>query len=185
MRPEPDGESACTQGDPVHVLLRPLTEHDEAVARAAHVELAADNFSFLLEDPSLPWPQYVSMLDAVSRGEGLAPGRVRASFLVAEADGEIVGRVSIRYELNEWLARVGGHIGYGVRPAFRRRGYATEILRQALVLARASGVDLALVTCDEDNVASARTIEACGGVLEGTVTDLPHGPKRRYWVPTG
>jgi predicted acetyltransferase len=63
--------------------------------------------------------------------------RVPATFLVADVDGAIVGRVSIRHELNDHLTHFGGHIGYGVRPAHRRRGYATEILRQSLVIARA------------------------------------------------
>ena len=63
-------------------------------------------------------------------------------------------------------AHEGGHIGYAVRPAHRRRGYATEILRQSLIVARAVGVDGVLVTCDDDNVGSAAVIERCGGVLE-------------------
>jgi predicted acetyltransferase len=60
---------------------------------------------------------------------------VPATFLVAEVDRALVGRVSIRHELNAFLADVGGHIGYGVRPRYRGRGFATEILRQALVIA--------------------------------------------------
>lgn len=60
--------------------------------------------------------------------------------------------------------------------------YATEILRQSLIVARAVGIDRVLVTCDEGNVASARTIERCGGVLESVVA-IDGGPaKRRYWI---
>jgi predicted acetyltransferase len=92
--------------------------------------------------------------------------------------------VSVRHALNEALARVGGHIGYAVRPAHRRRGYATEMLRQSLVVARSVGVQRALVTCDDDNVASARTIERCGGVLQDLVRVDGRPAKRRYWVPT-
>ncbi|MPZ85423.1 MAG: hypothetical protein GEV28_35570 [Actinophytocola sp.] len=64
------------------------------------------------------------------------------------------------------MRREGGHIGYGVLPAHRRRGHATGILRQSLVVTRAMGIDPALVTCDEDTVASRRAIDACGGRLE-------------------
>jgi predicted acetyltransferase len=107
---------------------------------------------------------------------------VPATFLVADVEGALVGRVSIRHELNDYLARVGGHIGYGVRPRHRRRGFATEILRQALVVARAEGVEPVLVTCDEDNLASATVIERVGGSLEG-VSPGPNGvPMRRYWI---
>jgi predicted acetyltransferase len=71
---------------------------------------------------------------------------VPATFLVAEAEGQIVGRVSIRHELNACLAEVGGHIGYGVRPGFRRRGYATAIMRQSLAVASSIGLERVLVT---------------------------------------
>jgi predicted acetyltransferase len=96
--------------------------------------------------------------------------------------------MSLRHSLDDpagFLRLAGGHIGYAVRPAHRRQGYATEILRQSLTLATGRGIDPALVTCDDNNVASAAVIERCGGVLDGIVTDPKTGaPKRRYWVPT-
>ena len=68
-------------------------------------------------------------------------------------------------------------------PRFRRRGLATEILRQSLIVARTYGVGSILVTCDEDNEASARVITRCGGVLENIVDNPEGGPrKRRYWI---
>jgi len=111
---------------------------------------------------------------------------VPATFLVAEVGGQVVGRVSIRHELNAYLAEVGGHIGYGVRPGFRRRGYATGILRQSLAVAASVGLERVLVTCDSDNVGSATVIENCGGVLEKIVPSRDGSvPKRRYWVEVG
>ncbi len=162
--------------------LRPLGDGDEGEALAAHAELAHDDFVFLLfREPDDPWSSYVAQLERHREGTELPDGMVPATFLVAEVDGELVGRVSIRHELNDWLRRIGGHIGYCVRPAHRRRGYATEILRQSLVVARAVGVERVLVTCDDANIASARTIERCGGVLENIV-DGAGSPKRRYWI---
>jgi predicted acetyltransferase len=116
----------------------------------------------------------------------LPEGRVPATFLVAVAEGQIVGRVSIRHALNAYLAEVGGHIGYGVRPGFRRKGYATAILRQSIVVASSIGLERVLVTCDEDNVGSAKVIENCGGALESVAAGRDGSmPKRRYWVETG
>ena len=95
-------------------------------------------------------------------------------------DGEdYLGRIAIRHELNDFLLDVGGHIGYDVRPSRRREGHATQMLRKARTWALAWGIDPALVTCDDDNLASIRVIEAAGGVLEDV-----RGTKRRYWVPT-
>ncbi len=120
-----------------------------------------------------------------SVGSGLLPGRVPATFRAGFVGRDLMGRVSIRHELNERLARIGGHIGYAVRPAFRRRGYATQMLHQALRLASDLGIDPALITCDDTNVGSIATIERCGGVLQDIVTDGGHVVgKRRYWVPT-
>jgi predicted acetyltransferase len=107
---------------------------------------------------------------------------VPATFLVAQAGSHLVGRVSIRHELNAFLSDFGGHIGYGVRRGNRRRGYATEILRQALIVARAEGVDRVLLTCDDDNTGSAIVIERAGGVFDD-VRVAPDGTRRRrYWI---
>ncbi len=163
--------------------LRPLRNSDEAVARRAHAELAADDFEFLLDwDDNEPWASYVLKMQNYRRGIDLPSNRVRAAFLVAVVDGEIVGRVSVRFQLNDFLADFAGHIGYGVRPGCRRQGFAGEILSQALVIARAEGVERVLVTCDDENLPSAKVIEANGGILEDIRTE-PDGPnKRRYWI---
>ena len=92
---------------------------------------------------------------------------------------EYVGRISLRHELNERLRDFGGHIGYDVRRSRRREGHATRMLAAVRVEAHAMGIDPALVTCDADNVASRKVIEANGGVLEDR-----RGHKLRFWVPT-
>jgi predicted acetyltransferase len=92
---------------------------------------------------------------------------------------DYLGRLAIRHRLNDFLLDVGGHIGYDVRPSARRQGHATAMLLGALPWARGLGIERALVTCDDDNVASIRVIEAAGGELEDV-----RGVKRRYWVPT-
>jgi predicted acetyltransferase len=167
------------------MILRFPQLSDEVSLRLGHQELALDGANFLLdayrEDED--FAGYISRVENSFRGVDLLEGRVPATFLIAEIDDEIVGRVSIRHELNDWLAAYGGHIGYAVRPQFRRRGYAQEILRLALIIAASHHITKALLTCLDDNHGSIRVIEKNGGVFEGTIEE--EGKLlRRYWVPT-
>lgn len=165
------------------MILRRLAVEDEPQILAAVDEFRAEegHWSYRFR-PDLPWDEYVSLVHGWEDGIDLPDGFVKHAELVAEVDGDIVGRTSIRFELNEFLRTLGGHIGYAVRPSFRRQGYATEILKQSLVLARARGIDPVLVTCDDDNIASAKVIEANGGRLESVVPGEADVPKRRYWL---
>jgi predicted acetyltransferase len=170
----------------VSLVLRPLRIDDEAVVLAGHrAMLDQDGFELaLFWQPGTTWSDYVAAIAAARCGGPGAPSwAVRSAFLVATVDGVVVGRTSIRFELNDFLAHEGGHIGYGILPDHRRRGHATEVLRQSLVIARSEGVERALVTCDDDNVGSATVIERCGGVFESHITSRRDGRlMRRYWI---
>lgn len=89
----------------------------------------------------------------------------------------LVGFLAVRHSLNDWLLEEGGHIGYSVRPSRRREGHARRALGLALDRAGELGIDRVLLTCDEDNVGSRRTIEGAGGAYEDT-----RNGKRRYWI---
>jgi predicted acetyltransferase len=145
--------------------------------------MAAEGFVFALgygQDDT--FGEYVARLERIQRGDPPMGAFVESTFLLAEVNGAVVGRTSIRHRLNEFLRHEGGHIGYCVLPPHRRRGYATEILRQSLERLHALGVDRALVTCDDDNVGSATIIERAGGVLENVVENEAGIPTRRYWI---
>ena len=93
-----------------------------------------------------------------------------------------IGDVDLRHHLNESLKRFGGHIGYNIRPSFRRRGYGTLICRLGIAEARKRGIDDILITCDDDNIGSAKIIEANGGVLQDRLDNGRGVLTRRYWV---
>ena len=93
-------------------------------------------------------------------------------------DGQVVGGIALRHRFDDDV----GQIGYGIRPSARGRGLATWALGEMLAEARvAQQLERVLIPCLADNIASARTIERCGGVLEG-IRDTDHGSVRRYWV---
>lgn len=120
-------------------------------------------------------------------GAELPEGHVACDYFWILEDGDVVGFIAFRRELNDWLRRVGGHIGYSLRPSRRRRGIVSAALRLVLDRARDEGYDRVMLTCDDDNPGSFRTIEGAGGVLEDVVdaADAGHPRLRRYWIPLG
>lgn len=117
------------------------------------------------------------------RGVDLPAGWVSSSlyFLINE-DHKILGAVHIRHELTEALMKLGGHIGYGIRPDERRKGYATAILQQALTETEKFGISEVLVTCDDDNPGSFKAIESNGGVRDPRDEEENGVLIRRYWI---
>lgn len=170
------------------LILRRPREDEEAEFLRAHRATSPDVPTFLhYYEEGMPFCHYLQILEEQEQGINLpTPQHVPSTFLFAFVGRRIVGRTSIRHRLNELLNRNGGHIGYAVVPEFRRRGYATSILRLSLPIAREkSGSDQVLVTCDDDNVGSIRVMEKNGGVLENVICgpDLAK-PLRRYWIGT-
>ena len=118
-------------------------------------------------------------LEVKNDKEGLVPD---STFFCLDTDRNIfVGAVNIRHYLNDALLLNGGHIGDGVRPSERRKGYATEMIKLALEECKKLGLDKVLMVCDKDNIGSARSIKKNGGVLENEV--LVDGVlEQRYWI---
>ena len=103
-------------------------------------------------------------------------------FLLDEDRDRLLGAVNIRHYLNESLLKEGGHIGDGIRPSERRKGYATEMIRLALIECKKLGIDKVLMTCDKDNIGSARSIVKNGGVLENEFVNSDGDAEQSYWI---
>ena len=102
---------------------------------------------------------------------------------VRKSDGFLVGMLDIRWEDNEDILNLFGHIGYSIRHCQRGNGYSSEQLALALKLCRSRGREKVLISCHRDNLASARSILRCGGILENEVVDQRNGEVlQRYWI---
>lgn len=116
-------------------------------------------------------------------GRNLKPDRVPSDcYWLVDAEGSyFIGEIHIRHRLNDTLRLRGGHIGYCIRYGEWGKGYGTEMLKQALPIAKEMGLERVLITCNEDNIASARVMEKNGCVYGDTVT-LEDGSRiKRYW----
>lgn len=109
---------------------------------------------------------------------------VATEFLaVRKTDNKLIGMVAIRHTLNDYLFRLGGHIGYSVRRSKWNQGYAKEILAQALAYCQTLRLEKVLLTCDKSNQASAKVITFNGGILENELfAEDEQKVVQRYWI---
>ncbi|MHC4984568.1 MAG: GNAT family N-acetyltransferase [Planctomycetota bacterium] len=146
---------------------------------AAGEEVSRDNTD-AMTDPCAT----IRRFHSYAEGLGLPEGYVASSIHFLVRDGTtIVATSGFRFTLTEHLLREGGHIGYSVRPSERGKGYGKLALKLTLDKARQRGLTRVLVTCNKDNAASAKIIQANGGVLENEVVINETGRiKQRYWI---
>ena len=110
---------------------------------------------------------------------------VPATTFLVMSEHRLVGFVNIRHELNDFLSRIGGHIGYMVRPTEREKGYAKALLKAAVSYCKKTlGLNRLLITCDQDNIASKKTILANQGVYQKTIYDAQYGYVEQYVIET-
>lgn len=112
-------------------------------------------------------------------GAGLVPATTYIA--ISSDDDRLIGMIDIRHRLNDYLLNYGGHIGYSVRKSERKKGYATEMLELALKECNRLGIKKVLITCDKDNIASAKTITNNGASLENEI-QVENGITQRYWI---
>jgi predicted acetyltransferase len=163
------------------VLIEPLEE-----LRAEFLEMAREYSSAgedRYQDDLDDFPAYIRSILNGKRAVGLPAGRVPYSTFWLASGRRLIGRSSIRHRLTAELEYEGGHVGYDIRPAERRKGYGTLILKLTLVEARGLGLKGVLLTCDADNVASAKVIEKNGGRLQDQAVSQRSGKLiSRYWI---
>jgi predicted acetyltransferase len=134
------------------------------------------------KEPSNFQEMLQSLWDA-EKGENLPDGWVPDStFWLVGENKTVLGAVNIRHSLTEMLFNSGGHIGYGIRPTERRKGYATQLLSLSLKKAKDLGIEKALVVCDSTNIASKRTILNNGGMQVEDFVEEDGNIVNRFWI---
>ena len=167
------------------VVLRELTDKDEAAFFAGMAEWSEADRSWhtFAWKPEMSYSEMLERLRKERLGIELDPGRVRHSMLYGFVGDVIVGRVSVRHELNEALRRRRGHIGYAVAAKFRRRGYGDAMFTQGLQYCRSIGLREIMITCGCNNVGSVRMIEKAGARLADSIFDeVDKEEINRYWL---
>lgn len=148
------------------------------------VQSGEDIVPWVVEKDPSNFTQYIEFLYAEDSEEKLKnPAWVpHSTYWLVNEDGHIVGAVNIRHRLNQKLLDSGGHIGYGIAPAYRRRGYASALLAETLQVTKSMGLDKVLLVCDKGNVGSERTILKNGGLFDSEFTEEDGNIVRRFWV---
>lgn len=150
----------------------------------AYIDFVNDHTDENESDPSLKSPPedfalYIAELEKrkTTPREGFVP--VTRYFLFVS--NKIAGYVDCRWQLTEKTLQYGGHIGYDIAPSFRGKGLSKELLKFGLEQYKHRGYEKVLITVDEDNIASKKTIEKNGGVMENSFY-YEGRPHCRYWI---
>ena len=161
--------------EPVDVLLQQIEDYKNEFIINNEIIQGAANMT------DLPISEWVQFIENTKYKETVTPGFVTAHTFFALDNDKIVGIINARHELNDYLLNFGGHIGYSVRKSERRKGYGKKMLNYASEFLFSLGLEKILITCDKNNIASKRTIESCGGILENEVIEESR-TTLRYWI---
>ena len=166
--------------------IRQLGSHDEPAFLAGLKEWAGEESSWhtFVWTEGMTHEAHLERLSDEFHGRNLEEGRVPHTMLYRIFKGMIVGRCSVRHELNDFLRGFGGHLGYGVAPRFRGRGFGAQLFLAGRQHLKSLGKERAFMTCGSDNVVSRKMIERAGGLFQDETIDPGDQSRlRRYWVP--
>lgn len=180
----PNSENSLTNGlKNMTRLIRPSIKYKTSFLKALQeFQREGRNLDLNYKEIAENFSKFVRERKNRALGLDLPKGFVPESIFWLVNRGEYIGRLSIRHRLNDHLKKIGGHIGYEIRPTKRKRGYGREILRLGLLKAKKLGIKNALLTCDFDNVGSRKIIQGNGGVFENRAMNPKGKDKLKFWI---
>ncbi len=166
-------------------LVAPSVEHEDAYDKMMVEWEESEGYIYpgAIRRRGMTYTLWLDMIEAYRRRE-TCPSHLLPSdtFFLLNEHSRILGAISIRHYLNEQLLKFGGHIGYGIRPSERRKGYATIMLKLSLDRCKNMGLHRVLITCDKSNIVSSKTILVSGGALENELTEDNGDIVQRYCI---
>ena len=141
-----------------------------------------DLVPYSLNQKGKEFKKYIETLNDEAVGKGIPENWVPAStYFLIDDENNIYGAVNIRHRLTENLKIIGGHVGFGIKPSVRHKGYGTKILELALSKCKDMGITKVLVTCNKENIGSMKVIQNNGGKLDSEA-DIDEELIQRYWI---
>lgn len=164
-------------------LVRPSLEYERSYSAYIGELGDEERYPFPLDFEHHDFAALLKRLDGFSKGISIPEGFVPSSTFWLVEDDEIIGVSSLRHYLNEGIEHCGGHIGLGIRPSYRGRGYSNLLLALTIQEARKRGIEVLHIHCHKHNEASVRMIIHNGGVLDSEIEDgAPAEIVQRYVV---
>ncbi|MDE5546751.1 MAG: GNAT family N-acetyltransferase [Anaeroplasmataceae bacterium] len=167
-----------------NIVLKEISKEDEqafcAFEKRYKKECGNEKVPYSLNPNNLEYNEFLKELEKCKHIETLPEGFVLARYYLIYVDDRLVGGINLRLGTNDFILNSAGHIGYGIAPWERNKGYAKEALKRVLLLGLDFGMKDFLLTTNLDNLASQKVILSCGGVLEKETID-----KKLFWIHLG
>ncbi len=91
--------------------------------------------------------------------------------LIRKNDNKLIGMLNIRWNIPPNIQEFVGNIGYGIRPTERKKGYNKINLYLGLIEIQKQGLKKIYLDCEDNNIASYKTMEALNAKLLSTKID--------------
>jgi len=164
------------------ILIQPTKEYESQVMeyRQEHIDFGENHINGSCG--LIRYSDFDKWLEKVTSANNV--GVPSTTFItLRKSDNKLIGTIQLRHELNDYLANYGGHIGYGIRPSERGKGYGTRQLALVLDKARELKIPRVMISCDKDNPASSKVMIKNGAVFEREHYNEEHGEMIQiYWI---